>query len=82
MSDRDLLDRIIREHDEYKAEIERLRREVQEARAVLRDAYVGLSFAFNRLHGSGRSRDTELCGDFAKIRAKIEATGALKDRAP
>lgn len=31
MSDRDLLDRIIREHDEYKAEIERLRRERDEA---------------------------------------------------
>lgn len=40
--------------------------------AVMRDAYVALSFAFNRLHGSGRSRDTELCDTFGKARAGIE----------
>ncbi len=43
-----------------------------EALAVLRDAYVSLAFAFNRLHGSGRSRDGELCSDFGKVRARIE----------
>ena len=41
--------------------------------AVMRDAYVALSFAFSRLHSSGRSRDTELCSDFGKVRGRIEA---------
>lgn len=44
----------------------------QPALAALREAYTGLAFAFNRLHGSSRSRDTELCSDFGKIRARIE----------
>lgn len=44
-----------------------------DAMAVLRDAYVALAFAFNRLHGSARSRDGELCSDFGKIRGRIEA---------
>lgn len=42
--------------------------------AALRDAYVALAFAFNRLHGSARARDGELCGDIQKIRARIERT--------
>lgn len=44
-----------------------------DAMRTLRDAYTVLAFAFNRLHGSARSRDTELCGDIGKTRAKIEA---------
>lgn len=44
-----------------------------EAMAALRDAYTALAFAFNRLHGSARSRDGELCSDFGKIRGRIEA---------
>lgn len=42
------------------------------AMTALRDAYQALAFAFNRLHGSARSRDTELCRDFGKVRGKIE----------
>ena len=41
--------------------------------AVLRDAYVALAFAFNRLESSARSRDGELCRDFGKVRGKIES---------
>lgn len=44
-----------------------------EAMAALRDAYTVLAFAFNRLHGSARSRDGELCSDMGKVRGKIEA---------
>jgi hypothetical protein len=44
-----------------------------DAMRTLRDAYTVLAFAFNRLHGSARSRDTELCGDIGKVRGKIEA---------
>ena len=40
--------------------------------AALREAYVALAFAFNRLHGSSRSRDGELCSDIQKTRARIE----------
>lgn len=40
---------------------------------TLRDAYVALAFAFNRLSSSARSRDAELCRDFGKLRGKIEA---------
>lgn len=40
--------------------------------AALREAYVALAFAFNRLHGSARSRDGELCDSIAKARARIE----------
>ncbi len=43
-----------------------------EAISVLREAYTALAFAFNRLHGSARSRDGELCSDFGKIRGRIE----------
>lgn len=43
------------------------------AMAALRESYVALAFAFNRLHGSSRSRDGELCADFGKVRARIEA---------
>lgn len=39
---------------------------------AMRTAYVALSFAFSRLHGSARSRDTELCNTFGKARAGIE----------
>lgn len=39
---------------------------------ALRDAYVVLAFAFNRLSSSGRSRDGELCRDFGKVRGNIE----------
>ena len=31
-----------------------------------------VAFAFNRLHGSARSRDGELCSDIQKTRARIE----------
>lgn len=44
----------------------------QPALCALRDAYIALAFAFNRLHGSARSRDTELCLTFGKTRARIE----------
>lgn len=40
--------------------------------AALRQSYTMLAFAFNRLHESARSRDGELCRDFAKVRAQIE----------
>lgn len=40
---------------------------------ALRQAYTTLAFAFNRLHGSSRSRDGELCSDFQKVRAEIES---------
>jgi hypothetical protein len=40
--------------------------------SAMRDAYVALAFAFNRLHGSLRSPDTELCDTFGKARAGIE----------
>lgn len=40
--------------------------------AALREAYVALAFAFQRLHGSARSRDGELCDSIAKTRARIE----------
>jgi|WetSurMetagenome_2_1015567.scaffolds.fasta_scaffold01778_10 hypothetical protein len=39
---------------------------------VLRQAYVTLAFAFNRLHSSSRVRDGELCMDFGKVRGEIE----------
>lgn len=39
---------------------------------VLRQSYVTLAFAFNRLHGSSRTRDGELCMDFGKVRGEIE----------
>ena len=42
------------------------------AMSALRSAYTALAFAFNRLHGSARSRDTELCDDFGKVRGRIE----------
>lgn len=42
------------------------------AMKALREAYTALAFAFNRLHGSARSRDTELCDDIGKVRARIE----------
>lgn len=42
------------------------------ALATLREAYTALAFAFNRLHGSARTRDGELCSDFGKIRGRIE----------
>lgn len=39
---------------------------------ALRSAYTALAFAFRRLEGSARSRDTELCSTFLKVRAEIE----------
>lgn len=44
----------------------------RQAISVLRESYVALAFAFNRLHGSARSRDGELCNDFGRIRGQIE----------
>lgn len=44
-----------------------------EAMKALREAYTALAFAFNRLHGSARSRDGQLCSDFGKIRGRIES---------
>lgn len=41
---------------------------------ALRSSYVALAFAFRRLEGSARSRDTELCSTFLKVRAEIEVT--------
>ena len=87
MSDRDLLDRIIREHDEYKAEIERLRREVQEARAALEAAeelYLQASpdaWKNGVTDPSGTSDEGEYLAARAydQIRAAI---AKLKDRAP
>lgn len=43
-----------------------------DAEHALRSAYVALAFAFQRLHSSSRSRDSELCQTFLKIRAEIE----------
>lgn len=43
------------------------------AMAALRESYTALAFAFNRLHGSSRSRDGALCSDFGKVRGRIEA---------
>lgn len=40
--------------------------------AALRESYSMLAFAFNRLHGSPRSRDGELCDSFGKVRGRIE----------
>ena len=48
-----------------------------ELTAVLREAYVSLAFAIARLSSSARTRDTELCSSFAKVRARIER--AMKD---
>lgn len=45
----------------------------QPAMSALREAYTMLAFAFNRLHGSARSRDGELCTDIGKVRGRIEA---------
>jgi len=42
------------------------------ATRLLRQCYVTLAFAFNRLHESSRSRDGELCLDFQKVRSQIE----------
>jgi hypothetical protein len=39
---------------------------------ALREAYVVLAFCFNRLHGSARARDGELCASIGKVRGKIE----------
>jgi hypothetical protein len=44
---------------------------------ALRESYVILATCFNRLHGSARSRDGELCQSIGKVRGKIEmALGA------
>lgn len=42
------------------------------ATRLLRQCYVTLAFAFNRLHQSPRSRDGALCEDFGKVRKQIE----------
>jgi hypothetical protein len=39
---------------------------------AMREAYVALAFAFNRLHESPHSRDTELCDSIGKARGRIE----------
>lgn len=39
---------------------------------ALREAYATLALCFNRLHGSARSRDGELCQSIGKTRGKIE----------
>lgn len=53
-----------------------------EADRALRDAYVALAFAFRRLEGSARSRDTELCSTLLKVRAEIERVLKAQDAAP
>ena len=53
-----------------------------EADRALRDAYVALAFAFRRLEGSARSRDTELCSTLLKVRAEIERVLKAQDTAP
>jgi len=40
---------------------------------AMRQAYTVLAFAFNRLHGSARSRDGELCDSIGKARGNIES---------
>ena len=45
---------------------------LREAATTFRDAYTVLAFCFNRLHGSTRSRDGELCADIGKVRVRIE----------
>ena len=50
--------------------------------AALRDAYVVLAFAFNRIHALPKSRDTELASDIAKIRGRIEAALAAAGLKP
>lgn len=54
--------------------------QVDETVALLRDAYAVLAFAFNRIHGLPRSRDTELAGDIGKVRARIETVLKFYDR--
>lgn len=44
----------------------------EDAEHALRSAYAALAFAFRRLEGSARSRDTELCSSLLKVRAEIE----------
>ena len=43
-----------------------------DALATLREAYTALAFAFNRIQGSARSTDGELCQTFGKVRGRIE----------
>ena len=49
-----------------------IHRVLTEQRKALKDAYVVLAFAFNRIHVLPRSRDTELASDIEKVRARIE----------
>lgn len=60
-------------------EIDRLRVELEKIASyknnqirLLRQSYVTLAFAFNRLHQSSRSRDGELCLDLQRVRSQIE----------
>ena len=57
----------------YEGQNKALQQRNQEAVRLLRQSYVALAFAFRRLHQSARSRDGELCSDFQKVRAEIEA---------
>ncbi|MBS0343808.1 MAG: hypothetical protein JSS56_25160 [Proteobacteria bacterium] len=45
--------------------------QVNEMAAALREAYIALAFAFNRIHVLPRTRDTELANSIEKVRAKI-----------
>ncbi|MFB9952081.1 hypothetical protein ACFFP0_24800 [Rhizobium puerariae] len=58
--------------EDAKSDIAALAAEVAARDALLREAYSALAFAFKRIHGSARTRDTELANDFAKTRGKIE----------
>ncbi len=70
-----------RERDAAIARVEKLEAALQKAKSTLITAYKVLAFCFNRLHGSARSRDGELCSDVGKCRAEIEKSRAAIDAA-
>jgi hypothetical protein len=81
--DRQIVATTLQDDDDYQANCDRRSADAElivqcvnthpAAMAALRESYVALAFAFNRLHSSGRSRDGELCSDFGKVRGRIEA---------
>jgi hypothetical protein len=54
----------------------------EDAEHAMRSAYAALAFAFRRLEGSARSRDTELCSSLLKVRAEIETALKAHGRMP
>lgn len=81
--DRQIVATTLQDEDDYQANCDRRSADAElivqcvnthsAAMAALRESYIALAFAFNRLHSSGRSRDGELCSDFGKVRGRIEA---------